>query len=222
MMLRALFLLCAILPNHAWSQTFMAVPDALLQKEIQFEQANECYIYFNNPSGDSLQLHWRLLDSNLPEEWDADLCDYGTCYIGIPSNGLMNFVYDTIQPYLKLIVQPGMAPGATWIWFRVYEEGNEDNFEDVFFSLHTTGTLDASIADDSRFGVFPNPASSYLTMQNGQTEPAMANLVSINGQRFWQGMLPPDAQVSVWVGDWPTGVYFLQAGASVRKILISK
>ena len=96
MTLRILLLLCTCLTNNLLAQTFSAAPDPLFQKEIQFNQANECYIYFDNPSGDSLRLRWRLVESNLPEAWDADLCDYGSCYIGIPPNGLMSTVHDTI------------------------------------------------------------------------------------------------------------------------------
>ena len=120
--------------NLVLGQTFMADPEAVLTKELQFNLANECYIYFTNPSGDTLHLRWRMIESNLPDSWVADLCDYGTCYSGIPSNGLMSPVYDTIQPYLKLIVQPGENAGACWIWFRAYENGNQTNYADVFLT----------------------------------------------------------------------------------------
>jgi len=204
------------------AQTFQAVSNPLLQKEIQFNQANECYIYFDNPSGDSLQLHWRLIESNLPEDWDADLCDYGLCYIGIPSNGLMSTVYDTIQPYLKLIVQPGNIPGATWIWFRVYEEGNDANFVDVFYSLHTPGTLSTDTQEDSALRVYPNPASDYMFLENKQSMNSTSGVFNTHGQWMWQGTIPALGQERLEVGEWPDGVYFLQSGNRIQKMVIRK
>jgi len=217
--MRCLILLCICLGNNLLAQTFHAVPGPLLQKEIQFNQANECYIYFDNPSGDSLQLHWRLIESNLPEDWDADLCDYGLCYIGIPSNGLMSTVYDTIQPYLKLIVQPENAPGATWIWFRVYEEGNEDNFVDVFFSLHTPGTLSTYTQDKTMLRVYPNPASNFIFLENNQSTISLSGVFNTNGQWMWQGAIPAFGRERMEVGEWPDGVYFLQSGGRIEKIV---
>lgn len=222
MPLRFLTLLCFCCVNHLFAQTFSAVPGPLLSKELQFEQANECYIYFDNPSGNSLQLHWRLLESDLPEEWDADLCDYGLCYIGIPSNGLMSPVYDTIQPYLKLIVQPGTAPGATWIWFRVYEEGHEDNFVDVFYSLYTPGTLAASAPTSSNVLAYPNPAQSVLILENNLPTSSIASIRNLAGQSVWQGKLAAQSQQTISLDHWPNGLYLLQNGQQTQKILIQK
>ena len=217
-----LLIWCVCLVETVFAQTFNATPDPLLVKEIQFNQANECFIHFNNPSGDSLQLHWRLVESNLPPEWDADLCDYGLCYTGIPSNGLMNTVYDTIQPYLKLIVQPAEVSGATWIWFRVYEEGHPDNFVDVFYSLHTPGTLSANSQMESALRVYPNPVANNLFLENNQSDVPISRITDANGKVVWQGIVPAFSQLALSVEDWPAGVYCLQRGNWVQKILVQK
>ncbi len=159
MKIPALSFLLLLWANTIFAQSFQPLPAPLLEKEVAFEQANECYIFFDNPSGDTLQLRWRRFDVSAPEDWVIDLCDYGLCYAGIPANGTMNPVYDTIQPYLKLIVQPGTTAGAAWLHFRVFEKDHESNYVDVFFSLHTPGTTSANEPEKLNFSVFPNPAS---------------------------------------------------------------
>ena len=207
--------------NLLFGQTFMANPDAVLTKELQFNQANECYIYFINPSGDSLHLRWRLVESNLPDNWVADLCDYGTCYNGIPSNGLMSPVYDTIQPYLKLIVQPGENAGACWIWFRAYENGNQANYADVFFNLHTTGTLQTGAPSSvSAIEAFPNPASEVLQLKNSAQTKIQAEIMNMSGARHWKGSIPPVSVVELPVSHWPAGTYLLLTGQKIEKIQI--
>ena len=95
----------------------------------------------------------------MPDGWDIDLCDYGLCYVGIPAGGTMNPVSGSTQAYLKLIVQPDTIAGAGWLWFQVYEVGNNSNFVDVYFSLHTPGTSGtASPGQSAGLRIFPNPA----------------------------------------------------------------
>jgi hypothetical protein len=222
MPIRSLLILCVCFANQLFAQTFNSTPAPLLVQELQFEQANECYIYFDNPGGDSLRLRWRLIESNLPAEWDADLCDYGWCYIGIPSSGLMSTVYDTIQPYLKLIVQPGTNPGTTWIWFRAFEDGNQANFEDVFFSLHTAGTLRTNTPETAVLLAYPNPANETLHLQNTSQHNTLARIFNANGQVRWQGEIPPQSMQTIPVNDWPSGFYMLQNGSLRQPLLLQK
>lgn len=222
MPVRCLLFLCICLANTLFAQTFNATPGPLLEKEVEFDQANECYIHFNNPGGDSLRLHWRVLESSIPAGWDADICDYGFCYFGIPSNGLMSPVADTIQPYLKLIVQPGAVPGAAWLWFRVYEEGNPENFNDVFFSLFTPGTSATHTADEPVLKVYPNPASDFLFLENKQSAAVTARLTNSNGQVLRQENIPEFSKKQISLSDLPPGPYFLQNGNKTQTILLHK
>jgi hypothetical protein len=203
-----------------YGQTFHAIPEPVLTQELEFNQANECYIYFSNPSGDSLQLRWRLVESNLPENWDADLCDYGTCYSGIPGNGLMNVVYDTIQPYLKLIVLPGENSGACWIWFRAYEEGNQGNYVDVFFNLHTPGTLSTVAPELPSLSIYPNPASEVIMLENTNNRNMNAQIIHISGIPYWQGDIPEKTTQHIPIHHWPRGSYLLKTPQQTKQFHI--
>ena len=214
-----LFSLCTCLP----AQTFLPVGGPVSEYETEFEQANECYIFFNNFSGDTLQLKWRSLSANIPEGWIVDLCDYGLCYVGIPPNGVMNPVYDTIQPYLKLIVQPGTEPGAAWLWFRVFEKENEDNYVDVYFSLFTPGTTLANEPDSQTLEVYPNPASDLLFVNNKSDRTRRTTLVNAAGRTLWGQTIAAGDQTMLDLATFGEGVYYLRSyGLKTQKILIQK
>lgn len=217
-----LALLLSFWANAVFAQTFHPLPGPVLTQEVAFEQANECYIFFENPSGDTLQLRWRSLEVSLPQDWIADLCDYGLCYTGIPPNGTMNPVFDTIQPYLKLVVQPGTVAGSAWVWFRVFEKDNDDNFVDVYFSLFTPGTTTSSEPEMRLLRVFPNPASTFLFVENKGDEAATARLLNTKGTVVWEQTLPAMSQSRVDVQAQPAGLYFLQTANQTQKILIQK
>ncbi len=192
----------------------------MLIQEMALEQANEAFIYFDNPSGDTLRLRWRRLEVNKPDAWDIDLCDYGTCYIGIPSNSEMSFVHDTIQPYLKLIVQPGQTPGTAWLWFRVYELDNEDNFQDVYFSLHTPGvTASNEPVQPISFDVFPNPATEAVTITSANNEPVVCRVFDAYGRLMTENQHLLETLIPT--ANWPTGTYWINLGGVSRQLLIT-
>ena len=57
--------------HQLYCQTFTAEPSVLLEKSINLNAANECYIHFeDNNSIDSLYLKWRLVESSIPPGLD--------------------------------------------------------------------------------------------------------------------------------------------------------
>ncbi len=217
-----LFPLLFLLAKTGFTQTFLPVSGPVMEQELAFNQANESYLFFNNLSGDTLQLRWRSLGVDMPGDWVADLCDYGLCYTGIPSTGTMNPVFD-IQPYLKLIVQPGTTAGSGWIWFRVFEKDHEDNYVDVFFSLFTTGTTSAGEPESVSMKFFPNPARNFLFLENNGPEEQHARLLNASGEEFREQAVPAGEQKQLEVGTLPDGVYFLQTDKSrVQKVIIQR
>ncbi len=219
--LATIFLLLAT-AGLAVAQTFSPLPGPVLEKELAFQQANECYIFFDNPSGDTLQLRWRQIEASVPAGWKTDLCDYGLCYTGIPANGTMNPVFDTVQAYLKLVVQPDTIPGSAWLHFRVFEKGHEDNKTEVYFSLFTPGTTSSGIPEGGEIRVFPNPASRFLCLENRGGAPQQVCLSDVSGRRVLMRSLTPGDPECLDLPELPGGTYYLQSGRQTQKILIQK
>ncbi len=216
------FTFCLLAFCTSLAQTFQPLPAPLLVREVAFEQATECTIFFDNPSGVPLQLRWRSGEVSMPDGWDIDLCDYGLCYVGIPAGGTMNPISGSTQAYLKLIVQPDTVAGAGWLWFQVYELGNDSNFVDVYFSLHTPGTTGtASPGQSAGLHVFPNPASDVLFLENiFDTKNTTARILSVAGAVMWEGEIPDGHTAQASTSDWPRGIYFVQVGGATKKVVL--
>lgn len=212
------FLIC--LTHPAVSQTFSPLPGPVQQQAVAFDLATECFIFFENPDGDTLRLRWKKIEVSHPENWTLDLCDFGLCYVGIPPSGLMNPATGDEQPYLKLIVQPGQTPGAAWLWFRVWADGDPANFADVFFDLYTPGTTSAPEAPaQGHIRVFPNPTSGPVLLENPQAHPASVQWFDVSGRLLWQHNLPAHAQQPVDLSAMPRGMYVLKSGAQVQRVV---
>ena len=156
----------------------------------------------------------------MPNGWDIDLCDFGNCYIGIPDNANMNVVYDTIQPYLKLIVQPETVEGSGWLWFRVSEAGNPDNYQDVYFSVYTDLVTSTVSITEGDFSFFPNPAQDVLTVQNNKMEDSRVRILDLNGRVLKETLLSEHSTESIPLDGIPAGLYLIQSGAQVKQLVI--
>ena len=216
------FAFCLLASCAGFAQTFQPLPAPLLVHEVAFEQATECTIFFENPSGSPLQLRWRSGEVSMPNGWDIDLCDYGLCYAGIPASGTMNPISGSTQAYLKLIVQPNLVAGAGWLWFRVSELGNDSNYVDVYFSLHTPGTTGtATPGQVSALRIFPNPASDAVFLENTfDSKTTHARILSAEGAVRWEGEIPAGQTTQVSTSDWPRGIYFAEAGGAMKKVVL--
>jgi len=203
-----LFLMC----SHANGQTFSPTPEPTVQAEIGLELANEVYLYFENHTNELLQLRWRRMEESIPSGWNVDLCDYGECYIGVPPSAYMKPAPPGIQPYLKLIVQPGVWPGSAWYWFRIYNAANQSEYQDVYFSLHTPGVTGVQTADKTtELNVFPNPATDFLSIQNDDVQTKRFQLIDPLGNTRLQTMLVSGSALQIDVSAWPAGAYTLVA-----------
>lgn len=201
------------------AQNFEPVGGALLVQEVQPELANECYIYFDDFSEDTLHLQWQLEEVSTPEEWDIDLCDYGVCYTGIPPAETMLPAPGWEQPYLKLVVQPGLVSGSAWLWFRVFPAGQPDLYRDVYFSLYTSGVTTVQEPGNSQFiSIFPNPAADFFIVKRDNDLQTPARLLDVSGKSVWAGMLN-SAQTQIFLPDLNAGIYFFET-AQIRKTVI--
>lgn len=203
------------------AQIFYPTPSAYISGEVFANQANEVYVYFqNNLPSDSLALRWRRLEANIPSGWHVDICDYGTCYIGIPANGTMYPAPPGENPYLKLIVQPGSTTGAAWFYFRALDVTDPLNYADVYFSLFSPGVTHTGEPDSLEpIIIFPNPADHQLSIAG---IPAFNNIriFDVSGKMHWLGNSGINGLISLPTENWPTGAYWLQAGGITRQILI--
>lgn len=209
-------LVIGIVATSSFAQTFFPLPGSLVEKEVGFSLANECYIHFDDNSSDSLHLKWRLADASIPEGWDIDLCDYGTCYTGIPSGKTMLPAPDSSQPYLKLVVQPGTTSGNAWIWFRVSEVGNEANYQDVYFSLFTPGTTGTNELIREKMRIWPNPTSEWLYVEMPSAS-ATVRITDTQGRVFWEKHSPSSQHILV--AEWPTGTYYIFDNQTIKSFV---
>ncbi|HMX40311.1 MAG TPA: T9SS type A sorting domain-containing protein, partial [Saprospiraceae bacterium] len=140
-----------------------------------------------------------------------------------PASGTMNPVSGPTRAYLKLIVQPGTVPGQAWLWFRVWELGEDSTYADVYFSVHTPGIVSTGMAatQELEWLLYPNPAQDVLSLQHfGHGPEAYLRIWASSGQPMWAGQLAVGCGQTLPVGHWPRGLYFVAGADGQTKRLL--
>ena len=204
-LLRLLFFL--LLSQGIGAQTLLPLPSDSVHAIVSLGQANEVLLEFANPGPDSLHLRWKLLESELPAGWDVDLCDHGNCYTGIPSTAMMVPAPPGVNPYLKLIVQPGALHGQGKLSFRVYLVQDISQAVTVHFRLTTSATSITQQPFAGSLRAYPNPVGELLFLEYSGTEPAPSlEVIGPDGRKVAAPFQVQFGLNAVDVTSWPQGV----------------
>ena len=171
-----------------------------------------------NETTDSLNLTWKLIEEEVTEGWDYNLCDLGECYVGVPNSAEMQAFTSGEAGFLKMLVNPLSIEGYGFWHFWVYPTGDEDNFINLYFSINAFGT-DGVLGVDRETLVYPNPASNQIFISTNDLE--SVQLFSLNGSLISE--LNPQSGVFDISACQP-GIYFLvfqnTSGITTRKLVI--
>lgn len=179
-------------------------------------------LIFNN-TGDSLDIGWNLVSNGLPNGWDYSLCDFGTCYPGIPGNGKMQRIGVSDTAFLKINLSPMNIAGSGTVIFVVEPKiGEKDT---IVFNISASPLSVSGTEPGGSVCIFPNPASDFLVIDQGSTQKNTILISDITGTIVKKENLFPGKNI-LPVYDLPEGVYFLSFPANglveTKKIVVSR
>ena len=101
---------------------FTSMPADTIVAEVPIGTGRMLTFQQHAVSGDSLRLSWRRIAVSLPREWQANLCDNGTCYPDLPDSGSMYPVPAGGYGQMALDIKPLVTPGTATIRYSVWDE----------------------------------------------------------------------------------------------------
>jgi len=200
-------LLCFISKSFAQSMTFEFDPTDQYEKTSSSTYYSEHKVFVANLTGVQLVLGWTSISVDCPDEWEIDICDYVTCYEGIPDSGLMLAISDTTRGYLKLTLDPNGYVGTGTFVFQVYDNKYPFLADTLTFTIHTAVMTDVSEAEkQSGLFISPNPVSDNFAISN-LNEPANSlALYNLSGQKVYEHKIVAEDQQFA-VNDLQNGIY---------------
>ena len=181
-------------------------------------------LMMTNISGDSLSLDWKLISNTFPSAWDVTLCDYNTCYIGIPDSGSMKKLGQLELGFLTLTVDMKNELGAAEMRFYVYDASDTTAGDTATFLLDAsiaTGIGQLNDVNKTQI-VFPNPASDYVTLKGINGKSANVWIYDLNGKEIKSSTLDLTMNTQLSVQELNAGIYLIKVLDSNGQLFLNR
>lgn len=211
--------------SESKAQTYSITPNDTLVVTAPYFTITIFDIFQDNISGAPLNLAWTLVSNNLVPGWDFSLCDYTTCYTGLPASGTMTTVPDSGQGFLGLNVDPVNISGTGTVRIYVYDVTNPNGGDTLTWIVSTPPVGIETPADLAFLQIYPNPAIDVLHIQPGGSYGiTSAMVVDVTGRQVVQGVMSANGVYTLQVAALPDGIYFvaceLENGVAIRRQFI--
>jgi choice-of-anchor B domain-containing protein len=112
---------------------------------------------------------------------------------------------------------------GVWSNYPYFESGNIviSDIDRGFFLIRKSGTLETSDFEDQDFKIFPNPASSYVTVLNAEEDIQKIEIFNLLGQKIFSKAYQDEKQIQVNLEAFDSGLYLLKINNYfTRKLMI--
>jgi hypothetical protein len=210
------------------AQHYAISPARTVNMTPAFNELTIVDIYQENTSNTTIQLKWKLLSNGLFPGWDFSLCDYTTCYPGIPDSGTMTPVPPGEKGFLGLNVKPYDIPGTGMVKMYVYEEGFETKGDTLTWLVIAKPTGITEFSRSAVVSLYPNPANEMVTVHVDAADLSSASIqvTDLLGKSLINKPVINES-TKLDVSGLPTGYYLIQCKygnetAGMKKLCIAK
>ncbi|KAA3631870.1 MAG: T9SS C-terminal target domain-containing protein, partial [Bacteroidetes bacterium] len=207
---RSLIIIFLFTPFMLTAQTFSFDPGGEIVDQVNFDEYSVHQIDILNETSDTLQLSWKLVEKTFPEGWEVTLCDNVACYGSLPNSNDFYPIFDDNYGFIKLTVNPFQVAGTMEFVFLIFPTGNQNDYEEMRFSLTAGGTTSTTAPGSESINLWPNPASEVLYIKNNDNSTFRVNLTNVTGQTLQSFHIQPQRQKEIPVEHLGNGMYFLK------------
>ena len=117
-----------------------------------------------------------------------------------------------------------VAFNGVWSNYPYFESGNivVSDINRGFFLIRQSGALETSNFQNQEFKIFPNPASSYVNIQNTQENIQRIEIFNLLGQKIFFRDFKDEKQIQIDLDSYESGMYLLKINNSFTRKLIIK
>jgi len=160
---------------------FVCTPATTVSVPLPANTFTTAKISMVNQTSGSLTLKWLKYANTIPSTWAANLCDYNTCYTGVPNLGTMSPISGLTEGFIKFDVNPFSYTGSATAVIYVYSGSAPTLGDTLIFNFTASGVT--SIENEKQpvqenISLFPDAVhiqnfeernEIYLTDMQGRT-----------------------------------------------------
>jgi len=194
-------------------RTYTVEPSAkVVETTTIMDDVTKYYIHFKNTTGNDIHLGWKKLSMDIPTGWDYSLCDFSTCYSGIPDGDhIMSTVQKDSSGFLAPNIYPDNNNGTFTLTMAVWDVDHPSITDTLTWIL--TANVQATVVNGNaskfKMSAFPNPATKTAAIQFGSSVSGTINLLSSNGAIVLEQRITNASSASLDVSSVSAGEYIV-------------
>lgn len=191
-------------------QNFTFEPAASIAKTISISEISDINIdIMRAEMVDTLWLEYELISNTLPVEWYAGYCDNHGCWGSLPENGYMSPMYEDLNSYIRLSINPEGLDGSGIVEYYVYEIDHYEEGMLMTFIVDTPGFVGFNDIQESTTSFQPNPFSNQLTIHS-DVNILEINVYNLTGRLVEKFESIYQNQLNINSDHWPRGIYLVE------------
>lgn len=156
--------------NISFTKNYSLVPNDTILISGMLEDLQTLTIQQLNTSKDTINLQWKKLKADLPDDWEASVCDNSFCYTRLVESGAMNPVYPDDYGMVLLHITPKINYGESIIQYSVWDAIAPEEIDTLTFILKVEKLTDVSAEQETIVKIFPNPTNDILNISNNSID----------------------------------------------------
>lgn len=156
--------------NISFAKNYSLVPNDTILINGLLEDLQTLTIQQLNTSKDTINLQWKKLKADMPENWEASVCDNSYCYTSLIESGSMLPVFPDDYGFILLHVTPKINYGESIIQYTVWDEKFPNEIDTLTFILKADKATSINSESISNIAIFPNPTNDILNISNNSID----------------------------------------------------
>jgi|GEM_PF-6833229 hypothetical protein len=206
------------------AQNFSFQPNDSLVKTISLDDFSDLTIdIIRNEAIDTLHLEYELLENSLPTNWSVAYCDNHGCWGSLPENGEMSPLYDDINSYIRITINPMGVAGAGVVKYYIYETGLYEQGDIMTYVMNTPNWVGIEELDGSDVKILNNPFGEQLSITTFQKLKSL-QIIDLTGKTIISMGEIPEGSIELDTQRLSSGLYFIKTrnksgSYSIKKII---
>lgn len=196
---------------------FVSTPSTTLSVALPPNTYTSAKISMVNQTSGSLTLKWLKFANTIPNTWAADLCDYNTCYIGIPNMGTMSPISGLTEGFIKLDVNPFAHTGSATVVIYVYSGSAPLLGDTLIFNFTASGTTNIEHTQTHTKETL-TLFSNAIHIQNYE-KPNLLQITDIQGKVISVHAIEPHSHEVIYTNSLPAGMYMISTRNEVYRYM---
>lgn len=209
------FLFSGTIIWSAFGQNFGYDPGQEIDEILITDEYNAVHVNIETPVPEAIQYKWELISDTYPSGWVYSLCDYTSCYTGIPASGTMSPISLSMaesgaKGFFKVTVQPGTVYGTGTAKIYVYDSNDYDRGDTISITLTNLNQLSAENNSEESFSVNYIAQQNQIVMENLTSSALTYQLFNLSGQIISNGLMAGLEKSNIPTSSIKDGIYFVR------------